>query len=169
MRASILVIFLFICRIGISQGNWALGAGGIYNFQSNGIAAELRAFIPVTERIAVSPQIHYFFPFNDIHEYYAGLALQYSLFPNRIWTIYPLAAAYYNRWQNSDDFTGSVAKPNNISEKVGIGIMKNTGCLRPYVEQRYDFKWKEFNLHLGVLLYFGDCYTWSPDRCPAYQ
>jgi len=169
MRA-ILILFICTCsRLAISQGDWALGAGGIYNFQTNGIGAEVRAFVPITERIAVSPQIHYFLPFNTIHELYAGLAVQYSLFPKRNWTVYPLAAVYYNRWINYSNFEGPVVKPNNVSEQIGIGLMKGSGCLRPYIEQRYDFKWKEFNLHLGLLFYFGDCFTRSPDRCPAYQ
>lgn len=166
---TIIIFLLLSCRPAFSQGNWALGASGIYDFQSNSFGAGVRAFIPITGQIAVSPQFNYFFPFNPIHEFYGGLAVQYSLFPDRYWTIYPLAAAYYNRWQNSGDFTGSVAKPNNISEHAGLGLMKNSGCLRPFLEGRYDFKWKEIHLHIGILFYFGDCYTRSTDRCPAYQ
>jgi hypothetical protein len=169
MKIRILLFFVISCRLACAQGNWALGAGGVYDFQTNGIGVGVRAFIPITQNIAVSPQVHYFFPFNTIHELYGGLAVQYSLFPERNWTIYPLMAAYYNRWLNSSDFTGKVAKPDNIAEEAGIGLMKNSGCIRPFIEGRYDFKWKEFDLHAGLLFYFGDCFSMSPDRCPAYN
>lgn len=166
------IVFLFLLSsslVGSAQEDrWALGLGGIYNFQTNGFGIDTRAYIPLTYRIAVSPQFHYFIPMT-IHEFYAGLAIQYSLFPERKWTIYPLISAYYNNWVNYNNFEGTIAKQNNLAPEVGLGLMKRTGCLRPFLEGRYDTKWKEANIHLGILFSFGGCYSRTIDQCPAYQ
>ncbi len=165
------IVFLFVflfAGFAYSQDHWALGANVNYDFQTNGIGAGLRAYIPVKGQLAISPQVSYFFPFNAITEYYAGMAVQYDLLPKRNWTIYPLVAAYYNRWINYSDYIGSVAKPNNFSEEAGLGMMKGYGCIRPFAEARYDFKWAEFNVQAGLLFFFGDCFGRSVDVCPAY-
>lgn len=171
MRIKIFLLF-FVASFYTTnaQDSWALGASGVYDFQTNGFGAGVRAYIPITDRLAFSPQVHYFFPFNTIHELLAGATIQYSLFPARRWTLYPLAGVYYNRWVNYSDFTGSVAKPNNIAEEAGLGLMRNKGCVRPFIEQRYNFKWKEFDLQAGLLFFWGDCFfRGAPDRCPAYN
>jgi hypothetical protein len=169
---GLLFLFLFLAVIpGYTQTeeHWALGASVDYDFQTNGLGTGLRAYIPVRKgRLAISPQLTYYFPFNKITEYYAGLAVQYDLLPGRKWTVYPLLAAYYDRWINYSDYIGSVARANNFSEEAGIGIMKGNGCLRPFLEGRYDFKWSEFNMQAGLLFFFGDCFNRAPDLCPAY-
>ncbi|HEY4800582.1 MAG TPA: hypothetical protein VII99_16000 [Bacteroidia bacterium] len=153
------------------SGKWALGVSGIYDFQTNGYGDGVRVWFPVNKKLSFSPQVHYFYPFNQIHELYAGLALQYNLFSIRKFVFYPHAAGYYNRWFNYDKFSGPKAKPNNVAEEVGFGVMKKQGCVRPFAEQRYDFKWKEFIIHAGVLIFFGDCIGGGRkhELCPAYS
>ncbi len=168
-----LVCFCFFINFsfGYSQsGKWALGVSGVYDFQTNGIGAGVRAYIPLTKKIAVSPQVHYFLPFNNIHELYAGASFQYNLFKIRSFVFYPLAAGYYNRWMNYSKFEGPKAQLNNIGEEVGLGVMTWQGCLRPFAEQRYDIKWKEFIFHIGILISFGDCFGGGQSHklCPAY-
>jgi len=173
-QKNLLKAFVFILLLSFNksnaQGNWALGGSAVYNFQTNGIGAGVRAYIPITYRIAISPQVHYFFPSNPINEIYAGLALQYSLLPERKWDVYPLAGVYYDNWLNSEKFQGTIVKQNNLAEQIGLGIMRGQGCWRPFAECRYDIKWKECNVQLGLLFSFGDCFDDSaPDRCPAYN
>jgi hypothetical protein len=167
--STILLIFFLSCSPAVAQKEyWAIGVSGMYDFQTNGLGGGVRAYIPVWRHLAVSPQFNYYFPFDKVHEYYAGLALQYSLFPNRRWSIYPLFAGYFNKWQNASDFTGKNATANNIAEEGGIGIMKGSTCWRPFAELRYDFKWSEYSLHIGILYSFGDCHRRAIDVCPAY-
>jgi len=146
---------------------WALGIGGIYNFQTNGIGAELRAYIPIVDKLAVSPQVS-IFPSNVVHEFYAGLSVQYTLFDIRNWHLYALGAAYYNNWYNYTSFDTKIAKQNNFAEDVGAGLMRSFGCLKPYIEGRYDIKWKEARLHIGILISFNDCFA-PKQHCPAYN
>ena len=146
-----------------------MGIGGVYDFQANGLGVGLRAYIPLTKKFAVSPQINYFLPFNEIHELYAGIAIQYKLLPIKKFVLYPLAAAYYNRWVNYSNFEPPQAKLNNVGEEVGLGIMKDKGCVRPFAEQRYNIKWKEYIFHIGVLFSFGDCIGGKHTLCPAYN
>lgn len=164
------ILFFFLCSPAVfsQTEHWAIGASGVYDFQTNGLGLGARAYVPVWRQLAVSPQFNYFFPFNTIHEFYAGAALQYNLFPKRVWSLYPLFAGYYNDWQNASHFTGKNATQNNITEEGGIGIMKGSTCWRPFAEVRYDFKWQEFSLHIGILYSFGDCYRRRVDVCPAY-
>jgi hypothetical protein len=171
LKATVLGLILFCSTQQVraqSDETWALGLSGIYDFQTNGIGIGARAYFPLTERLAVSPQVAYFPSFNTIHELYAGLSAQYTLlfFPN--WHVYALGAGYYNLWMNYSDYIGKVAKPNNFAGEAGVGIMKTYGCLKPFAEVRYDAKWVEIHLQLGILISFGDCFFKAPDLCPAY-
>jgi hypothetical protein len=160
-------LFFLTTSLTFAQSeNRAYGVGAIYDFQTNGIGFGARAYIPLTERIAVSPQFSWFPPFNTVHEYYVGLSGQYKFFSLTNWHFYALAALYYDRWQNAADFHGKIAKPNNIAEELGVGIMKTYACLKPFLEARYDFKWKEVNVQAGIMISFGDCF--QPHLCPAY-
>lgn len=170
----LLVLFLFLnINFTFSQSKvpWGIGAVGIYNFQTNGAGVGFRAYVPLTRRIAVSPQFSYFFPFNVITEYYAGIALQYSFLSIRNWSAYALGGLYYNRWLNYEGFQGHLAVPNNLGEEAGIGLMNMKGCIRPFVEQRYNLKWKEANLQMGVLFILNDCLKnkRQVNSCPSYR
>jgi hypothetical protein len=150
-----------------AQEPWALGIGGIYNFQTDGIGADIRAYIPLTYRLTVSPQF-FIFPTNIVHEFYAGVSLQYTVLFIRNWQLYALGAGYYNNWYNYSSFDSKIAKPNNFSGEVGAGFMRSHGCLKPFIEGRYDTKWMEARLHIGILISFNDCF--SPRHlCAAYQ
>src|ERR1035437_6234751 len=168
MKRIVFLLFFFNSLLLFSQPgeHWGIGAEAIYNFQTNGIGAGVRAVVPVNYRIAISPQIFYFFPFNDIHEFYAGGAVQYSVLYFLNWNVYALGGIYYNRWINYTNFEGKIVKPNNMAEEVGIGLSKSESCLKPFIEYRYDIKWKEQSIHLGILYSFGDCN--KPHLCNAY-
>jgi hypothetical protein len=162
-------LFFLMSSLSFGQStdeNRAYGVGLIYDFQTNGIGFGARAYLPLTERLAVSPQFAWFPPFNTIHEYYIGLSGQYKVYQMTSWHFYALAAVYYNNWQNSNDYVGKVAKPNNIAGEGGVGLMRTYGCLKPFFEARYDVKWKEAHIHAGIMISFGDCFL--PHLCPAY-
>jgi hypothetical protein len=149
----------------------SIGYGGsiIYNFQADGFGADLRAKIPLPVRhLFIVPEISYFPSFNRYHEGYAGGALHYELFPIKTYTFYILGGAYYNKWFNADDYAPGENKENNFALEAGGGLIRNRGCIRPFIENRYDFKWKEDNLRIGILWYPGSCHG-KKAECPAFD
>ncbi len=168
LKAGLLFFFILVSTslTFAQQESRAYGIGGVYDFQTNGLGLGVRAYIPITDRFAVSPQLAWFPPFNKIHEVYVGAAAQYAIYFMTSWHFYALGAVYYDRWQNAGDFHGKIAKVNNIAEEGGVGIMRTFGCLKPFFEARYDVKWKEANVQAGIMISFGDCF--QPHLCPAY-
>jgi hypothetical protein len=149
---------------------WGYGASIIYNFQTEGFGADLRVRIPLVKRLYAVPEVSYFPGFNEYHELYAGAALQYDLLNFGKWHFYILGAGYYNDWINADDFAPGQKKRHNFAPEAGGGLVRNNGCLRPFIENRYDFKWKEDNLRIGIYWYPGSCSGSGnrKDKCPAY-
>lgn len=149
---------------------WGYGAGVIYNFQAEGFGAEVRVRIPVIGNLYAVPEISYFPSFNRYHDLFAGGALQYDLFALRSYTFYPLVGAYYHNWLNADDYAPEQRKQHNLSPQAGAGLVRNRGCWRPFIEDRYDFKWKENHLHLGIYYYPGQCgNSRKKEKCPAVR
>jgi hypothetical protein len=146
------------------------GLGLVYNFPVKSIAGELRAKIPVWNRFYAVPEISYFVPFSPIHEVYAGAALHYeSPYTLGRFTPYLAAGAYYNNWINIAEYRSNMKDQNNLVPEAGLGIILSHGCIRPYLEGRYDARWKEGTVRFGVLFYPGDCRLRTKKvKCPAY-
>jgi hypothetical protein len=113
----------------------------------------------------VVPEVDYFPAFNEYHELYAGAALQYDLFSMGSFNFYVLGAGYYNNWLNAEDFAPGQKKEHNFAPEAGAGLVRNIGCIRPFIENRYDFKWEENHLHIGIYWYPGLCGT--KEDCPG--
>src|SRR4051812_21025548 len=148
---------------------WGLGVAGIYNFQTEGFGGEMRADFHVLEQVSIVPEVSYYFAFNPIHELYAGLSVHYLVPVFKGWTPYLSLSALYNDWINATEYSNGLRKPNNFAPEAGIGIVRSHGCLRPFIENRYDTKWKEANLRVGVLVYFKNCKCFRKADCPAYR
>lgn len=147
------------------------GLGTDYNFQTNGISIDLRAKIPVYKNTYVTPRLTYFPGANNIHEYYFGADLNYHPIQYKKLKPYVYLGGYYDRWINAEDFISNKAKKNNFVFEGGTGIVFDLGCLNPYLEYRYDTKWKEGTLGLGVFFKFCKCFTPKKKkiRCPAFS
>lgn len=141
------------------------GAAIIYNFMTEGFGADLRVKIPITYRLSAVPEISYFPAFNSYHEGFGGVALHYEIFTIRSYNLYLLGGAYFNYWINAEDFAPGQKKKNNFSPQAGGGLVRNRGCIRPFIENRYDFKWKEDNLRIGIYWYPGSCGR-KKEKCP---
>jgi len=148
-----------------------IGIGTFYNFQTESQAIELRFKKNLTKNIAVTPRISYFFPGNKIHEYYAGLDASYQMNIKRKVQPYIFAGAYYNNWINYEQYGASIRKKNNVPVEVGCGVEFNLWCrIKPYLEWRYDTKWKEGSLGAGLFISFGKCPGRGlASKCPAYH
>jgi hypothetical protein len=149
---------------------WGYGASVIYNFQAAGLGADLRVRIPVVNRMFFVPEVSYFPPFNRYHDLYAGGAFHYEVLTIRNYNLYVLGAAYYNNWINAEDFAPEQKKKNNFDPEAGLGLVKNRGCWRPFIENRYGFKWKEDNLRIGIYYYPGQCgKSRRKEKCPPVR
>jgi hypothetical protein len=172
-----LKIIVYIALITISSNlysqNFGIGACAIYNFQTESFGAGLRAEIPVKKLIVV-PQISYYPGFNQIQEYYAGVSLHFNIVSYGNLTFYTLINGAYNGWINYESSSLSTAKYSNWAAEGGIGIKKGK-CWKPFMELRYNVKWKEANLRIG-LMYFFNCDSKNGRSkkkkkavsCPAY-
>lgn len=148
-----------------------IGAGGFYNFQTESKASEIRVKIPIINSLYLTPRFSYYPPGNKINEYYAGADINWHFLTGRKIKPYLLAGGYYNNWINSAEYLGNNRKKNNIAPEAGCGIVFNIGCrLKPYVEYRYDVRWREGSLGAGLFFNFGKCPKNSRHtKCPAYQ
>lgn len=139
------------------ETSWGLGSSVIYNFQTEGFGTELRAHIYLMDQLVLAPELSYFPSFNQIHEMYPGLAVHYEFPILNEYSPYLALGAWFNDWLNAEKFTLGVKNKYNFAPEVGGGIVRNNGCLRPYLEYRYDIKWQEGNLRIGILWFFGAC------------
>ena len=148
-RLFILVaLFLFM-----NSTLWAqqIGIGGalIYNPQTQGLGLGARVELPFN-RIYLVPQFSYYPSFNKVTEYYAGISGHLDFLEANSYRIYLIAHAAYNRWINYDESPIKKAKKNNWDAELGLGWTTRR-CLRPFIEYRYNFKWKETNLNIGLI------------------
>ncbi len=165
-------IFLLLLFSSSAKAQYAFGAGAsaIYNFQSESFGAGLRGSFFTDKPLSITPQFSYFFPFNKVHEFTLGLGLEYKFLHGRYLNYYGILHGGYNRWMSYERSTLEHAKPNNWNLEGGIGVAM-TRCIRPFAEYRYNLKFQETHLSLGVLFLF-ECWRYRSDRnsqCPAYH
>lgn len=148
-----LLLSLLIPVIGRSQ-NIGVGADAMYNFQTESFGVGARVNFFPNSRLSIVPQFSYYFPFNKVTEYYAGLGLEYKFIRRTKFNIYAVAQGAYNSWLNHESSGMEGAQQNNWNLEGGIGI-SNNWCLRPFMEYRYNLKFRETHLRLGILYIFG--------------
>jgi len=167
-RSTIILSFILFGTLAYSQQN---GAGGaiIYNFQTKGIGLDLRADIPLKnidflDGISIVPQLSYFPPIGKIHEFYLGSSVHLGVYTLNKWKFYALGNISYNGWINYENSAKKNAKFSNVGLEGGIGVTSNK-CLRPFMEFRYNVKWREANLRLGFI-YTIKCEKRGEVPCP---
>jgi hypothetical protein len=149
----LLIVYSFLTT-SVKAQNIGVGADAMYNFQSEGVGAGIRVSIFPNRRLSYVPQFSYYFPFNKVHEYYAGLALEYKVIRRQKFNFYLIAHGAYDSWLNYEDSPMKNAQKNNWDLEGGAGIA-GTKCLRPFLEYRYNIKFQETHLRLGILYIFG--------------
>ena len=154
MKKLLAVLFIFCSLSTLKSQNIGVGADIMYNFQSESFGAGGRVnFFPYS-RLSIVPQFAYYFSFNKVHEYFLGAGLEYKIVQKPKVNLYVLAHGSYNAWLNYTDSEMVGAQKNNWNLDGGIGI-SNNWCLRPFLEYRYNVKFQETHLRLGVLYIFG--------------
>lgn len=170
MRKIIVLFLLSLFFFTASAQNFGIGASAIYNFQTESFGAGLRGNIFPNKRISIIPQASYYFSFNKVEEYFVGLGVECKIVKWRKLWLYGLAHGAYNSWLNYQRSAMKDAQQNNWNGEVGLGLT-TTSCLRPFLEYRYNFKFYETHLQLGLLYVFG-CKQRTKravDECPAYN
>ena len=152
----------------------AAGADAVCNFQTESYGAGVRATFFPKNTFSFSPQFTYYFPFNKITEYYLGVSGECKILGIDKFNLYALVHAGYNSWLNYESSAYKGAHLNNWNLEGGGGITTNK-CLRPFLEYRYNLKFRETHLRLGLLYIFGCSggkggYSGKKDGhlCPAY-
>ena len=170
---AVLIICFQLSSLAQRKTKPAIGYGGsvIYNFQAEGLGAELRMRIPISlSNLYAVPEFSYFPSFNRYHELYAGGALQYDIFRIKSYNFYAHAGGYYNYWINADNYAPEGKKTHNFAPEAGAGLVRNRGCWRPFIENRYDFTWKEDNIRLGIYYFPGQCgKSRKKEKCPSVK
>ena len=129
----------------------------MYNFQSETFGVGARVNIFPNKTLSFVPQysrsLFSLGPVN-INEWTLGLGLEVKVVRLNTFDFYLLGHGGYNRWSNSEESTLADAKPENWNAEAGIGVTTNQ-CLRPFLEYRYNVKFQETHLQLGLLYIFG--------------
>jgi len=171
MMGFLYLSFMLCSQTGVAQPNERplLGIGTFYNFQTTGLGVDLRASIPLNDDVALTPHFSYFPAGNKIHEYYFGTDINYHLRTYTQLRPYLFAGLYYDRWINSQNFMNKKAKKHNLVVETGIGAILDLGCFNPFIEYRYDIKWKEGALGIGVYISGYECFTRKrKGRCSTF-
>lgn len=154
------ILFYFF---GVSQ-TVGIGGSGMYNFQTESVGFGARVSLFPDNKLSYVPQITWYPSFNKISEYIIGLSLEYKVRTDKRFNYYALVHGGYNQWINANSSALKGAKTANWNLEGGIGI-STTGYLRPFIEYRYNIKFQETHLRIGLL------YILQPKRhhvCPAY-
>jgi hypothetical protein len=164
IKISIIFITQFFSLSLFSQ-EVLVGGGGIYNFETEGIGFGARAEYAF-DRYSIVPQFNYFPGYNKIHEYYLGVSAHYNLINASTWKLYAIGNLGYNRWiENEDTETNREGNKSNYAMEFGAGAATN-GILNPFIEYRYNIKWQDSMLHVGLMYYIGGG---SSFICPTYR
>ncbi len=148
------LVIIFTLTASFSQGV-GIGLSGAYNFQTESFGAGVRLNVKPSNTVRIVPQVTYYPSFNKIHDLYLGLGLEINLFRIKRLSFYILGQGAYNAWLNYDEYNMKDAQTSNWALDLGGGITTNKGCFRPLLEYKYNVKWKETSLHLGLLFVFG--------------
>ncbi len=180
---SLLIILLLSLNGALAQrgstggGGWGIAPSIAYNPQTKSVAVGFRLNIKPSQNLRFVPQALYYpaFSFNKIHEYHIGLGVEYTVFKNKIVNLYPLLNVGYNAWLNTDDSDMKDAKSGTYLLELGAGISFTQSSVRPFLETRYNIKWKETSVHIGLLFVLGGNSRYKkrnrrrPVICPAYN
>ncbi len=155
--------------------NIGVGADVMYNPQTESFGVGTRVCFFPYNRLSIAPELSYYPPasFNKVNELNVGLAAEYKFIYKERFNIYAIAHGAYNHWINYAESPMKGAKPTNLNLECGLGISTNKR-LRPFLEYRYNIRFMETHLRLGVLYIFnsnqGGAGSGGHDRrCDAYN
>jgi len=176
MKSTILKTVLLIILVSplVINGSfaqkmkWGLGGEVIYNFPPKSLGFGIRGMIPIIEtKLHAVPQIAYHPSIlsSTIKDFHAGAAIHYAPITFAMWSPYVLGAGGFNKRTVLETKETPEEKFSTWSGELGLGVRMET-CWRPFAEFRYNFKWKEPTVRVG-LMYVFNCK--EEQLCPAYR
>ncbi len=156
IKIKVIIIFLgLIFYREVNSQQTGVGGALIYNFQTQSAGLDIRTEIPIKkikllDGLTVAPQLAYYPWFNKVTEFYIGSSLHLGVYTLGNWVFYGLANLSYNGWINYEKSRKNNAKFSNLGFDGGIGVT-NKSCLRPFMELRYNLKWRESGIRMGLI------------------
>lgn len=147
-----ILLLLFSPLLGFNQ-NFGGGVSALYNIQSESFGGGARFSIFPDKTVSFVPQFSYFFV-GPVSEWTVGLGAEFKVMRNKYNDIYLLTHSGYNNWGNPENSALEGAKTANVNFEVGAGIV-GINCLRPFLEYRYNARFQESHVQLGLLYIFG--------------
>ena len=169
-------ILIFLSILSLSyKGNsippfsndFGIGPEIIYNLPLSGVGIGIRAHYHLNYHLFVSPQLNLFPGIGGVKELNLNLHASYIINPWDKWGVYLTGGPYINYWMSYASSAKENAKPFNFAAELGGGVLKNSGCLRPFVEWRYNARWSESNVRLGFNYYPKICR--ENKKCTTYH
>lgn len=178
MKKTLVTLLIIILSPSLSYSQ-KIGVGGsaMWNFQTESLGLGGRVNFFPNNTISYVPQFTWYSLIGNISEWMVGLSIEAKIKRGNTFNYYLLAHGAYNNWSNAGSSGLDGAQTTNWNLEGGIGVTTNW-CLRPFLEYRYNIKFQETHLRLGVLYIFG-CQSNSggyrdPGKmknmyiCPAY-
>ena len=163
MKLLIFLLFVGTTTVLIGQPV-GIGVSGIYNLQTESIGFGLRGAI-YGKRVNIIPQVAYYPSFNKVHEIFLGIGAEYNAIIEKNVRFYALGHGAFNAWLNHENSTKKNAQLSNWAAEVGLGVA-GRNCWQPFLEYRYNVKWQETNLRVGIT-YILRCKS-GGYTCPSY-
>jgi hypothetical protein len=169
----ITTVFVLVYTLSVTAQKIGVGADMMYNFQSEGFGSGARVSFFPNNTLSIVPEFSYYFKFNKVNEYYAGAALEYKIIKRKKIFGYLILHGAYNKWISYKESPMLNPKPNNWDLEGGGGI-SGTKCWRPFLEYRYNIRFRETHLRLGILYIWGcKAKKWGfgadKERCGNYD
>ena len=167
------VVFLMLMYLKGNSQIIGVGADAMYNFQTESVGAGARVNFFPNNKLSFVPEFSYYFAFNKVSEYFLGMALEYKFIRREKVNFYAILHGAYDQWLNYESSPLTNAHATNWDLEGGIGVSTNT-CLRPFLEYRYNIRFEETHLRLGLLYIFGCKHgggggRYHKERCDAYN
>jgi hypothetical protein len=150
-----IIAIVIILSTNVYSQKTGVGGSAIYNFQTKSFGLDLRAEIPLKkisflDGLKIVPQLAYYPSFNKITEFYIGSSVHLGVYTFNKWVFYTLVNLSYNGWINYKSSGMNNASFSNLGIEGGIGVTTKA-CLRPLMEIRYNAKWREASIRLGLI------------------
>jgi hypothetical protein len=155
MRKLFFILIIAYTPFILQGQNIGAGASAMYNFQSESLGVGARVNFFPNNTISYVPQFSYYSLFiGSISEWTLGLSIEAKVKRGNKLNWYVLAHGGYNHWSNAGSSALEGASTTNWNLEGGAGVTTNR-CLRPFLEYRYNVKFQETHLRLGILYIFG--------------
>lgn len=136
-----------------AQMKMGIGMAGTANWIHGGIGADVRFKLELNERLRVIPQFNYssLATLNVmVNEWYVGANVHYAFIRKSVWRMDALGGVHYNRWPNYQNYNTNLAQLNNMVGEIGLALVKDNTCISPFIEHRYNLKWRDASTRVGV-------------------